>query len=248
MGSLDHSDDRAAWQGLLARWGLLTALAVVGLITTFFTAFGLASPQPGIGGDHDELLMAAVTPGLYRTAMVFDALGWLAMGGLVVIAGLALRRDATIRGPIAAALGVTAVVGIVGAFLRLIAIGELGKQLAGGTAEAVVLSPFRSVEWVISAAFAAGQLTVGLGLLVVGSAALAVVWVPRRIAWLLLLPGVTSLALLGAKVVLDSFLFPVLLVHVGLLAAAGLAMAATWWRAPSRGPDPDAVRPVPAPM
>lgn len=247
MGSFDRSEDQGTWQGLLARWGFLTALAVAGLITTFFTAYGLASSRPGIGGDHDELLMAAAVPVLYRIAMVFDALGWLAMGGLVVIAGLGLRREATVRGPLAAALGVTAVVGIVGAFLRLIAVGELGKGLATGVAtQPGVLPAFRSVEWVISAAFATGQLTVGLGFLVVGSAALGVAWVPRRIAWLLLLPGLTSLALLGAEVILDVFLFPVLLVHVGLLAAAGLAMAATWWRASTA--DSDAVRPVPAPM
>jgi hypothetical protein len=246
MESFERSEDRGRWQALLARWGLFTALAVAGLVTTFFTAYGLASSRPGIGGDHDELLMAAAVPVLYRIAMVFDALGWLAMGGLIVIAGLGLRREATVRGPLAAALGVTAVVGIFGAFLRLIAIGELGKQLAGGAAQADLLPLFRSVEWVISAAFAAGQLTNGLGFLVVGSAALAVAWVPRRIGWLLVLPGVTSLVLLGAEVVLDVFLFPVLLVHVGLLAAAGLALAATWWRATSA--DANAVRPVPAAM
>ena len=229
-----NTSDRGTWLRLLARWGLLTALAVAGLMTTFFTAYGLVSSQPGIvGGPHDELVMAATVPGLYRTAMVFDALGWLTMGGLIVIAGLALRRDAPLRGPLAAALGVTAVVGVIGAFLRLFSIGELGRLLAGGAADADMLAPFRSVEWVITAAFATGQLTVGLGFLVVGSAALAVAWMPRRIAWLLLLPGVTSLVLLVAQIVLDTFLFPLLLVHVGLLAAAGLAMAATWWRAPS---------------
>lgn len=235
MTGLSATVDRGTWLTLLARWGLLTALSVAGLITTFFSALFLVSSKPGIGGDHDELLMAAYAPGLYRTAMVFDALGWLVMGGLVVIAGLTLSREATVRGPLAAALGVTALTGIIGAFLRLAVVGDLGKQLAAsaGGAEAGLLSLYRSVSWIIGAHFAAGQLTVGLGFLVVGSAALGVAWVPRRIGWLLLIPGLTSFALLAGEVVLDVFLFPVLLLHVVLLAVAGLAVAATWWRAPS---------------
>jgi hypothetical protein len=235
MTGLSAASDRGAWLTLLARWGLLTALSVVGLITAFLSTLLFVSSKPGIGGDHDELLMAAYAPGLYRTAMVFDALGWLVMGGLVVIAGLTLSREATVRGPLAAALGVTAITGIIGAFLRLAVVGDLGKQLAAsaGGAEAGVLSLYRSVDWIIGAHFAAGQLTVGLGFLVVGSAALGVAWVPRRIGWLLVIPGLTSFALLAAEVVLEIFLFPVLLLHVVLLAVAGLVLAFTWWRAPS---------------
>jgi hypothetical protein len=130
MTGLSAASDRGAWLTLLARWGLLTALSVVGLITAFFSTLLFVSSEPGIGGDHDELLMAAYAPGLYRTAMVFDAIGWLVMGGLVVIAGLTLSREATVRGPLAAALGVTAITGIIGAFLRLAVVGDLGKQLA----------------------------------------------------------------------------------------------------------------------
>ncbi|HEV8281017.1 MAG TPA: hypothetical protein VGQ02_04095 [Candidatus Limnocylindrales bacterium] len=237
MAPLDDKVDQGAWQRLLARWGLLTAITVAGLVVTFFTAFGLAFSEPGIGSDHDELLMAASVPVLYRTAMVFDALGWLAMGGLVLIAGLALRRDATIQGPVGAVLGVTAIAGIVGAFLRLTVVGYLGRQLAAGvTDEAGLISLYRTVDLIIGAHFGAGQLTVGLGFLVVGSAALAAAWVPRSIAWLLLLPGITSLVLLAAEVAFDVFLFPVLLLHVLLLAIVGLAMAGAWWRAPLARP------------
>jgi hypothetical protein len=237
MGPLDDLTDRGTWQRLLARWGLLTAITVAGLMITFFTAFALAASEPGIGGDHDELLMAASVPALYRTAMVFDALGWLAMGGLVAIAGLALRPDATVRGPLAAALGVTAVAGVIGAFMRLTVVGDLGRQLAAGGADGTsIVALYRMVELIIGAHFGAGQLTVGLGFLVVGSAAIGTGWVPRPIAWLMVLPGITSLVLLGGEVAFDVFLFPVLLVHVVLLALAGLAMAVAWWRAPSARP------------
>lgn len=234
MTSPSAPADHGIWLRLLARWGLFTALAVVGLMTTFFGALATVSSQPGFGGDHDELLMAAYAPGLYRTAMVFDALGWLCMGGLIVIAGLALRREASVRGPLAAALGVTAITGIIGAFLRLGVVGDLGQQLVASAraAEPGILSLYRSVESIIGAHFAAGQLTAGLGLLVVGTAALSVAWVPRTIGWLLVLPGLTSLTLLAGEVVLDVFLFPVLLLHVVLLAAAGLAVAQRWWRVP----------------
>jgi len=231
MGSGEESADRRDWQRLLARWGALTAVVVACLTVTFFTAFGLASSEPGIGGDHDELLMAASVPGLYRLSMVFDAFGWLCMGGLIVIAGCALRRDAPVRAPLAAALGVTTIAGVIGAFLRLMVIGDLGRQVATGGGTDSILFLYRSVDWVIDAHFAAGQLTVGLGFMVLGSAALGVAWMPRRIAWLLVLPGITSLALLIGNVALDTFLFPLLLLHVGLLAALGLTMAVAWWRA-----------------
>jgi hypothetical protein len=248
MASVSATADRGAWLRLLARWGLLTSLAVAGLMTTFFSAMAMVSSQPGIGGDHDELLMAAYAPGLYRIAMVFDALGWLFMGGLIVIAGLALRREASVRGPLAAALGVTAITGITGAFLRLEVVGDLGKQFiaAADTAKPTILSLYRSVDLIIGADFTAGQLTVGLGFLVVGTAALGVGWVPRTISWLLLLPGVTSLALLVGEVVLDVFLFPLLLLHVVLLAVAGVALAYTWWHAPSPTVEAATVKPAPA--
>ena len=99
MAAFSATTDRGTWLRLLARWGLLTAVALAGLIGTFFSAMGTISSQPGFGGGHDEVLMAAFVPGLYRTAMIFDALGWLAMGGLLVIAGLALSREASVRGP-----------------------------------------------------------------------------------------------------------------------------------------------------
>lgn len=235
MTSLHATADRDAWLRLLARWGLLNAVTVAGLMTAFFAAMAMVSSRPGIGGAHDELLMAAYAPGLYRTAMVFDAMGWLAMGGLIVIAGLVLRREASVRGPLAAALGVTAITGVIGAFLRLTVVGDLGRQFvaASTTDQAAIVSLYRSVDWIIAAHFGAGQLTAGLGLLVVGSAALSVAWVPRPIAWLLVLPGVTSLTLLVGEIVLDIFLFPVLLLHVVLLAVVGLALARRWWRAVS---------------
>jgi hypothetical protein len=90
---------------------------------------------------------------------------------------------------------------------------------------------------IIGAHFGAGQLTVGLGFLIVGSAAIGIGWVPRPIAWLLVLPGITSLVLLGGEVAFDTFLFPVLLLHALLLAVTGVSMAAAWWRAPSARPD-----------
>lgn len=246
MTAFSATTDRGTWLRLLARWGLLTAVVLAGLIGTFFSAMGTISSQPGFGGGHDEVLMAAFVPGLYRTAMIFDALGWLAMGGLLVIAGLALSREASVRGPLAAILGVTAITGIIGAFLRLVVVGDLGKQFvaAASSDQASILSLYRTVNWIISAHFYAGHLTIGVGFLVLGSAALGVPWVPRAIRWLLFLPGLTTLGLLAGEVLLDVFLFPVLLFHVVLLAVAGLALAYTWWSVPLPISEAAAVEPV----
>src|SRR3989337_218342 len=133
------------WLPFLARWGLLLAVVLVGLFTTFFAAFGMVASQPGIGGDHDEMLMAAYAPGMYRLAMLLDALGWLGMGGLLVIAGLALSGDSPVRGRLGAALGVTAIAGVIGAFVRMIVVGDLGEQfVAAGAGTRGVLGPTRA--------------------------------------------------------------------------------------------------------
>jgi len=220
------------WLPALARWGVFVAMVIVGLVATFFAAVAMVASRPGFGGDHDELIMAAYAPGVYRVSMVFDALGWLAMGGLIVITGLALSADAPIRARLGAALGVTAITGIIGAFVRMSVVGDLGEQYAAaGADEPSTLAMSRTVGGIISALFEAGQLTMGLGFLAVGSAALAASWMPRSIAWLLTLPAVTSLGLLALDIVLDVFLFPILLVHVALLTIAGLLLARRWWTA-----------------
>jgi hypothetical protein len=222
------------WLPFLARWGLFVAVAIIGLFTTFFAAIGMVASQPGIGGDHDELLMAAYAPGMYRLAMVFDALGWLAMGGLLVIVGLALSGDSPVRGRLGSALGVTAIAGIIGAFVRMIVVGDLGRQFAAtGADQAAILATTRTVAGIISAIFDAGQLTVGLGFLALGSAALATSWVPRSIGWLLSLIALTTFGLLAGEVLLNVFLFPVLLLNVAVLAVVGLIIARRWWSEPT---------------
>ncbi|MBI2780877.1 MAG: hypothetical protein HYX55_03640 [Chloroflexi bacterium] len=223
---------RDVWLSILARWGLVVAVTLVGLFTTFFAALGTVASRPGIGGDYDELIMAAYAPGLYRLSMVFDALGWLGMGGLLVIAGLALSRDAPVRGRLGAALGVTAVTGIIGAFVRMTVVGGLGAQFAAaGADQPAIVALARTVAGIISAFFEAGQLTQGLGFLALGTAALAMPWMPRSIAWLLTLLAFTSLGLLAGDVFLGVFLFPILLLHIFLLAATGLLISRRWWNA-----------------
>ncbi len=217
---------------LLARWGLFLAIVVIGLFATFFGALGSVASTPGIGGDHDELLIAAYAPTMYRVSMAFDALGWLAMGGLIAVGGLAFAEGAPMRGRLASLLGVTAIAGIIGAFVRMFVLGGLGEAFAAPAADqAAVLASYRLVDGLITACFAAGQLTIGLGFAVVGSAALATSWVPRSIGWMLSALAVTTYAILVGQVVLDVFLRPILLAHVALMAVVGVVLARRWWSA-----------------
>jgi hypothetical protein len=226
--SLDRRNDAdVRW---LARWGAFVAIAVGGLLVTYCGTYVTVVSRPDFGGDLDELLMAAYAPVTYRLAMAFDALGWLAMGGLIVLTGWALRGSSPILSRLGILLGGTAAVGIAGGLLRLTGIGHLGASyLDAGAGQAGVQASFHTLELVIGGLFDAGDLTMGLGFLCVGLAALATSWFPRSAAWLLLLPAATSLTLLAGEIVLDAFLFPVVLVHVVLLAACGLVLARRWW-------------------
>lgn len=217
---------------LLARWGLFLAIVVIGLLATFFGALGSVASRPGFGGDHDELLIAAYAPTMYRVSMAFDALGWLAMGGLIALGGLAFAEAAPTRGRLASLLGVTAIAGIIGAFVRMFVLGGVGEAFASpGADQVAVLAGYRLADSVITACFAAGQLTIGLGFVVVGSAALATLWVPRSIGWMLCALAVTTYALLFGQVFLDLLLRPILFAHVGLMAVVGVALARRWWSA-----------------
>ena len=61
----------------------------------------------------------------------------------------------------------------------------------------------------------------------------AVRGVPRSIGWLLTLIALTTFGLLAGEVLLNVFLFPVLLLNVAFVAAAGLMVARRWWSAPA---------------
>ncbi|MGH2357108.1 MAG: hypothetical protein ACRDGJ_03720, partial [Candidatus Limnocylindria bacterium] len=165
--------------------------------------------------------------GLYRAAMLLDALGWVGIGGLFLWPAMLMRRGAPVRCTIAAVCGIAMLTGVIGGFLRLTATGDLGARLAAGEDQNRIVEAYRLLDQIISAHFTAGQPLQGAGFLLVASVALASGLLPRRLALALAVPGITSLTIFTVELVLNVFPFPLLIAHILITAAVSLWLGFT---------------------
>jgi hypothetical protein len=211
--------ESSTWFAFLSRWGLLLPIVFVGLVVSFFAAIGSIMGRP-LAATYPELIAAAYAPGLYRIAMLFDAAGWIVIGGLILGVAMTAVRIAPRRALLAAPLAITMVVGVLGAFMRLAVTGALGARLADGEDQLTIVNSYRVIDGIIGAHFLAGDLLQGAALVIAASASLAVVGFPRRPAFLLAVSGAASLLLFAVQIVANAFLFPLLLIDITLLAIA----------------------------
>ena len=219
--------ESATWFRFLSRWGWLPPMVFVGLIVSFFAAIGSVAGRP-LADAYPELIAAGYAPGLYRIAMLFDAAGWIVIGGLIFGVAMTAVRVAPRRALLGASLAITMVVGVLGGFMRLAVTGALGARLADGEDQMTIVNAYRLVDGIIGAHFLAGDLLQGAALVIAASAALAVVGFPRRPAFLLAGSGVASLLLFAVQIAANAFLFPLLLIDVIVLGVASgwIALAA----------------------
>lgn len=219
--------ESATWFRFLSRWGWLPPMVFVGLIVSFFAAIGSVAGRP-LADAYPELIAAGYAPGLYRIAMLFDAAGWIVIGGLIFGVAMTAVRVAPRRALLGASLAITMVVGVLGGFMRLAVTGALGARLADGEDQMTIVNAYRLVDGIIGAHFLAGDLLQGAALVIAASAALAVVGFPRWPAFLLAGSGVASLLLFAVQIAANAFLFPLLLIDVIVLGVASgwIALAA----------------------
>ncbi len=217
----------------LSRWSLLTALVVVALFVVFFGGIGMSASDSTLGQQYTELMQAVRSPVLYRIFTIFDALGWLIIGGSLVVMAAFASPHAPTQAALIVACGAGQLIGSLGGFMRLDGITDLAARYAASTPDqqAAVLQSYLDLQRIIGAHFHAGNLIQGVGFLLVAVATFSLVGFPRWLAVWFAVPGLLPLIQFGIVAAGSAFLFPILLLHL-IIGIFGLhiALALTFWR------------------
>lgn len=177
--------EQDAWRRAAAIASLGAGVAFVGLVVLMIALNG-SPPSTTLGSEYWELVSAEQRPTLYRAAIAFDILAWLAGGAAFITFGglLAVRRS--LRGVVLAVCGIGTFAGALGAFLRLAYTTGLAGQLGGEPAhQQVILELYGGAQMSIFAHFHIGTLFVGTGLLVLAAARLRMPRWVRASLWVL---------------------------------------------------------------
>lgn len=223
------------WLRFLSRWASVMVLIGIALLAVFIGGVGFVPADNALGADYSELLQAVRVPAMYRLLTTFDALGWLMMGGALLILAVCLKNRAPMRALLIAACGMGLLVGVLGGAMRLVGISDLAVHYATAAPaqHTTLLQVVLALHETISALFVVGDMLAGVGWLLVASVGFAVPAFPRWLmVWFALAGGLSLLQ--GITSALGAFLFPVLLltVVVGVIGLHG-AITVAFWR-PSR--------------
>ena len=229
-GVLATGDDVPGWLRFLSRWSLLTAVAYLGLMV-LFVVLVLPAGSGALPADLLELDVAGNAPARYRLTIAFDVLAWLGIGGLLLAWGAALRRQAPRRATFVSAMSAAALLGFLGACLRLSVTPELADRYFSTPAgdRAALLEAYRQLLNLVNVTFGAGGLLVNAGLLLVAVVTRHGV-LPR---WVCLLLGLGSgLGVVKAALLLVAGvdLAPLALLGAVLLTAGFVGIASSLWR------------------
>jgi len=221
------------WLRLLPRWSLVAGFVILALPVVLFGGVGQQASDNALGADYAELLQAIRSPGMYRLGTTLDAVGWLMIGGsLLILAGI-LRRHAPRRATFIAACGIAQLTGSLGGFMRLNGISDLAVHYANTAPnqQAILLESYLNLWRVINSQFHAGNLLQGAGFLLAAWAVFSLSGFPRWLAIGLALPGLLPLVQFilvaaGAPFSLSLIIFHVIVGTVAL----DFAMAIALWR------------------
>lgn len=219
-------DDAVLWLRFLPRWSLATAIMALALPVAFFAGVRILPSDNALGAEYAELLQAVRSPGLYRLSMVFDALGWLMIGGLLITLAGVLHRHAPIAATFTLVCGIGQFTGALGGFMRLNGISDLANQYRNATAvqQQQLLQSYLGLSRVINAHFHAGNLIQGMGFLLAAWSAYSLQGFPRWLALWLLVPALLPLAQFTVIAAGGPFSLPLIVVHV-IVGIFGLCIA-----------------------
>jgi len=233
MNSSTHDSETTRWLRLLPRWSLVAGLVILALPVVIFGGVGQQASDNVLGAEYAELLQAIRNPGMYRVGMTLDAVGWLMIGGsLLILAGI-LRRHAPIRAIFIAACGIAQLTGSLGGFMRLNGISDLAVHYATAAPDqrAVLLESYLNLWRVVNSQFHAGNLLQGAGFLLVAWAVFSLSGFPRWLAIWLALPGLLPLVQFILVAAGTPFSLPLIIFHVIVgTVAMNFAIAIALWR------------------
>lgn len=233
MNASTYDSESARWLHFLSRWALVILLWGVIALPVYFVGIGFQPSDSALGAEYAELMQAVRSPALYRVFMVFDGVGWLLMGVMLLTLAMLVRRHAPIRALLTAACGIGVLTGSLGGFMRLYGISDIAAQYATASPaqQAVLLQSFLDVERVINAHFLAGNLIVGVGFFLAATALWSLAGFPRWLAVWVFIPGILPLLQFINVASGASFNFVLLMGHIliGLLAL-NAALLVTFWR------------------
>jgi hypothetical protein len=165
--------------------------------------------------------------------MVFDAVGWLMIGGTLLTLAAILKSSAPVSAVFIAACGIGTLAGSLGGFMRLVGVSDLAAQYAVATPaqQATLLPAVLALYETISAHFVAGGVLQGAGYLLVASVMFAQRVFPRWLVGWFILAGILELVQ-ATTAALGAFSFIVLSLTV-IVGVWGLNIAITiaFWRA-----------------
>ncbi|SRR6266508_1333589 len=219
----------ARWLRFLSRWAAVAGLAQLALMGVFVGGIGSPPSDTASGPEYVELMQAVRSPVLYRVAMLFDALGWALMGGILLALALLLWRRRPIRAAMIAACALGLVSGVLGGFTRLVGVSDLASRYISVPAlQASLLQGYLVLQEVISACFAAGDLLAGAAYLLAAWCLFSFAGFPRWLALWLGAAGSMSLALFAIAAI-GAFSFPFLLLTMLVLIGSNIALTLALW-------------------
>lgn len=225
------------WLRLLPRWSLVAGFVILALPVVIFGGVGQQASDNVLGAEYAELLQAIRDPVIYRVGMTLDAVGWLMIGGSLLILAGVLRRHAPIRASFIAVCGIAQLTGSLGGFMRLNGISDLATHyaIAAPDQQAVLLESYLNLWRVINSFFHAGNLLQGAGFLLVAWAVFSLSSFPRWLAIWLALPGLLPIAQFILVAAGAPFSLPLIIFHVVIgTVALNFAMAVALWRPSSK--------------
>jgi len=225
--SLSSNDDQTErWWRFLSRWALVAGLAGVGLLVVYIGGVGIAPSDAALGPEFTELMQAVRSPALYRVATLLDALGWALMAGVLLSVAMIVRHYAPIRAVLIAACAIGLISGVLGGFMRLVGLSQLAGMYAAATPaqQSGVLAATLTLENVIAANFAAGDLLAGVAFVLAAWSLAAIAGFPRWLALWLGLVGILSLVLFVVAAT-GGFSFPLVFLTVLVMFGAYFAIA-----------------------
>lgn len=233
MHPKDIVSEPLRWLLLLPRWTLMTGLVTLTIPIAFLGGVGQQASDNALGSEYVELLQAVRSPSMFRLAWTIDAIVWLLLGGILIIAAGILRRHAPIRAVFIGVCGIAQLLGAYGSFLRLDGVSDIAAHYLGAlpAQQAEVLSSYINLWRVINSSNHLAVLLQGLGFLLVAWGVYSLRGFPRWLTAWLTLPGLLAITQFGLYVTGAEYFF--VLNVIGLIfgnIALNFAITIALWR------------------